>query len=196
MASSSRLADFVYDLAVLGTASMLTYYMMHRVGGGGKAERDRTQKKGARAAMLAQRLLQSRHISRRRGSAPKPATLRLTEYEMEVAADMITPAVGVTFSQIGGLDEQARQLKRSLMLPLQRPNLFRKSKLLRPPTGILLHGPPGTGKTMLARAVAKEANFTFLVLNPARLLSKWCASASRERSSNLRALRPAHSPRP
>ena len=80
---------------------------------------------------------------------------------------------GVNFSSIGGLDEQIKQLRRALLLPIQRPNLFRKSRLLQPPKGVLLHGSPGTGKTMLARAVANEAKYTFICLDPARLLSKW-----------------------
>ena len=149
MAWSHRVADILVDLAVLGVASYLTYCMLGR-SGRRSSDSDRPHKKGTRAAqqsLLTQRLLSRHSRNSRRGLCPnkKPVALRLNEYEIEVAADMLTPSqVGVSFSQIGGLDEQARHLKHSLMLPLRRPNLFGKSKLLRPPTGILMHGPPGT----------------------------------------------------
>ena len=109
-----------------------------------------------------------------------PLSVKLKEHELEVASDVIAPhEIDVTFDDIGGLSEIGRALQRNIILPFTRPDIFRQSKLLRPPKGILLHGPPGTGKTLLARAVAREAKFTFIALNPARLLSKWYGESNR-----------------
>uniref|UniRef100_A0A7S0L4E8 AAA+ ATPase domain-containing protein n=1 Tax=Coccolithus braarudii TaxID=221442 RepID=A0A7S0L4E8_9EUKA len=107
-------------------------------------------------------------------------TIALTDHEMEVAADLVNPKdVSVTFADIGGLAEHARHLRQALLLPLRRPDVFANSRLLSPPKGILLHGPPGTGKTMLARAIASESKCTFLSLNPARLFSKWYGESNK-----------------
>ncbi|BCU67381.1 nucleotidase [Sulfolobales archaeon HS-7] len=67
----------------------------------------------------------------------------------------------VTFTDIGGLDEQIREIKEVVQLPLTNPSIFKEIGI-EPPKGILLYGPPGTGKTMLAKAVARESNATFL----------------------------------
>jgi hypothetical protein len=104
----------------------------------------------------------------------------LREHEIEVAADVVCPDdIDVTFAQIGGLSEQAKQLQQAILLPVRRPLLFAQSKLFRSPKGILLHGPPGTGKTMLVRAIAREARFTFLCVNLARLFSKWYGESNK-----------------
>lgn len=81
---------------------------------------------------------------------------------------------GETLEDIGGLAAVKDELRRLVLLPLQHPRIFFGGpSSLRPPQGILLHGPPGTGKTMLARALASESQVPFLALSPASLESKW-----------------------
>ncbi|PHT28128.1 hypothetical protein CQW23_32268 [Capsicum baccatum] len=80
---------------------------------------------------------------------------------------------GVTFDDIGALESVKDTLKELIMLPLQRPELFSKSQLTKPCKGILLFGPPGTGKTMLAKAVATEAGANFINISMSSISSKW-----------------------
>lgn len=70
---------------------------------------------------------------------------------------------------IGGHEEIIANLKKNLNTILHQP----KSKLIQAPMGILLYGPPGCGKTLLAKAIAKEANLRFLVLPLSVVLDKW-----------------------
>ena len=67
----------------------------------------------------------------------------------------------VRYSDIGGLEEQIKELREVVELPLVKPELF-KEMGIEPPKGVLLYGPPGTGKTMLAKAVATESNAAFI----------------------------------
>jgi transitional endoplasmic reticulum ATPase len=70
----------------------------------------------------------------------------------------------VTYDDIGGMSETIRQLREMVELPLRYPELFTRLGV-DPPRGVLLHGPPGTGKTRLARAVANESEAEFFVIN-------------------------------
>ncbi|XP_054778602.1 LOW QUALITY PROTEIN: uncharacterized protein LOC129286651 [Prosopis cineraria] len=106
------------------------------------------------------------------------------EYEENIRSELI-PAkeIGVTFSDIGALDEIKESLQELIMLPLRRPDLF-KGGLLKPCQGILLFGPPGTGKTMLAKAIANEAGASFINVSMSTITSMWFGEAEK----NVRAL--------
>uniref|UniRef100_A0A7N0UTJ5 AAA+ ATPase domain-containing protein n=1 Tax=Kalanchoe fedtschenkoi TaxID=63787 RepID=A0A7N0UTJ5_KALFE len=96
------------------------------------------------------------------------------EFEKRLLADVIPPNdIGVTFDDIGALEKVKDTLKELVMLPLQRPELFCKGQLTKPCKGILLFGPPGTGKTMLAKAVATEAGANFINISMSSITSKW-----------------------
>ncbi|XP_064990183.1 uncharacterized protein LOC135627797 isoform X1 [Musa acuminata AAA Group] len=96
------------------------------------------------------------------------------EFEKRLISDVIPPDdIGVTFDDIGALENVKDTLKELVMLPLQRPELFCKGQLTKPCKGILLFGPPGTGKTMLAKAVATEAGANFINVSMSSISSKW-----------------------
>ncbi|KAF9448797.1 AAA family ATPase [Macrolepiota fuliginosa MF-IS2] len=76
------------------------------------------------------------------------------------------------YSSVGGLERQISEIRDLLEIPLTRPELFRYFGL-KPPRGILLHGPPGTGKTHLARAIASATKSSVLVINGPELTSAY-----------------------
>lgn len=85
---------------------------------------------------------------------------------------------GVYFSDIGGLEAQIRELYEVVALPLMKPELF-KELGIEPPKGVLLHGPPGTGKTMLAKAVASETNAVFIRVVASEFVNKFIGEGAR-----------------
>ncbi len=70
----------------------------------------------------------------------------------------------VTYEDIGGLDSEITKIREMVELPLKHPEIFERLGI-EPPKGVLLHGAPGTGKTLLAKAVANETNSNFLLIN-------------------------------
>ncbi len=78
----------------------------------------------------------------------------------------------VTYEDIGGLSEEIKKIREMVELPLKHPEIFERLGI-EPPKGVLLHGPPGCGKTLLAKAVANETNSNFLLINGPELMSKY-----------------------
>lgn len=84
----------------------------------------------------------------------------------------------VSWEQVGGLEEQERDIKEVIELPLLKPALFRKIGI-EPPKGILLYGPPGTGKTLLAKAVAASTKSTFIEVVGSELVQKFIGEGAK-----------------
>uniref|UniRef100_A0A8C4R6W6 Outer mitochondrial transmembrane helix translocase n=1 Tax=Eptatretus burgeri TaxID=7764 RepID=A0A8C4R6W6_EPTBU len=100
--------------------------------------------------------------------------LRLSEYETVIATNLVDPlAMRVSWSDIAGLDSIVSDLRDTVILPIQKRSATRRSTLLQPPKGVLLFGPPGCGKTLVARATARESGCRFINLDPSSLTDKW-----------------------
>jgi len=82
----------------------------------------------------------------------------------------------VAYEDIGGLGEQVKKVREMVELPMKRPELFQKLGIT-PPKGILLHGTPGTGKTLLAKAVANEAQVHFISVSAPEVMGKFVGEA-------------------
>ena len=95
--------------------------------------------------------------------------------DLQVLSEPSVAAKGgtrVTYEDIGGLHEAVRRTREMIELPLRHPELFQRLGI-EPPKGVLLHGPPGCGKTLLARAVANESEANFFSINGPEIMSKF-----------------------
>ena len=84
----------------------------------------------------------------------------------------------MSWSEVGGLSDQIREVQEVVELPLKKPELFKKVGI-SPPRGILLHGPPGTGKTSLAKAAAASTNSTFIEIVGSELVQKFIGEGAK-----------------
>lgn len=84
----------------------------------------------------------------------------------------------LTWSKVGGLEQEMQEVKEVIELPLLKPQLFKKIGI-QPPKGILLHGPPGTGKTLLAKAVANSTHATFIEVVASELVQKFIGEGAK-----------------
>ena len=107
----------------------------------------------------------------RGGTKPAAADKQKSEYAARIESEIVDSGPPVTFDDIAGLQDAKRALQEMVILPQLRPDLF--TGLRAPPRGVLLFGPPGTGKTMLAKAVACQSNATFFSISAASLTGRW-----------------------
>lgn len=102
----------------------------------------------------------------------------LREIEPSAIREFFTEIPEVSFADIGGLDEIEQILTEAVKTPLYHPSVYARAKI-RPAKGILLAGEPGTGKTLLAKAIAKEAEVNFIAVSGPELLSKYIGESER-----------------
>jgi SpoVK/Ycf46/Vps4 family AAA+-type ATPase len=108
-------------------------------------------------------------------------TLELNEYETRIALEMVAATdIPVGFKDIAGLDNVIEELRETVIYPLMMPHLYsHASSLLSAPSGVLLYGPPGCGKTMLAKALARESGASFINLHISTLTEKWYGDSNK-----------------
>jgi vacuolar protein-sorting-associated protein 4 len=108
-------------------------------------------------------------------------TEELSDDEKELRAaiegSIITEKPSVTWADIAGMEDAKQALREAVVLPMARPDLFTGAR--KPWRGILLVGPPGCGKTLLAKAAANECNTTFFSADSATLVSKWLGESEK-----------------
>ena len=84
----------------------------------------------------------------------------------------------ISFSDIGGLNDQIRTLRETIELPITNPELFKRVGI-KPPKGVLMYGPPGTGKTLIARALACNVEAKFLKVVASGIVDKYIGESAR-----------------
>jgi len=100
--------------------------------------------------------------------------VRILDRSVDVRAKTmeLIEAPDISYDQVGGLEEQIKEIRETVELPLTSPEIFAEIGI-EPPRGVLLYGLPGTGKTMLAKAVAHESKATFIHMSGSELVHKF-----------------------
>lgn len=204
-AGDRKLGQFFQDLLLVAAAPLLAYYLARQIltrldpEAGAKAE---AQQKAIAASSRLQSIFSNhdredeerehsdsesedesgdRRRRHRYDERDRKKDLVLNTYEQAIAMEVVSPAeIPVAFEDIGGLDDIIEELRESVIYPLTLPHLYSgHSSLLTAPSGVLLYGPPGCGKTMLAKALARESGACFINLHISTLTEKWYGDSNK-----------------
>ncbi|XP_057827521.2 uncharacterized protein LOC131038932 isoform X2 [Cryptomeria japonica] len=119
-----------------------------------------------------------------KGLLPAFDSVEMRTLAESISRDILRGNPDVQWDSIKGLENAKRLLKEAVVMPIKYPKYF--TGLLSPWKGILLFGPPGTGKTMLAKAVATECKTTFFNISASSIVSKWRGIKWRPRSWKIK----------
>ncbi|MEF8783735.1 MAG: proteasome-activating nucleotidase [Haloarculaceae archaeon] len=100
------------------------------------------------------------------------------ETDVRARVMQVDASPDVTYQDIGGIEEQIEEVRETVEMPLKNPGMFEEVGI-EPPSGVLLHGPPGTGKTMLAKAVANQTDATFIKMAGSELVHKFIGEGAK-----------------
>ncbi|CAE6486837.1 unnamed protein product [Rhizoctonia solani] len=167
VAASRDVRKIAVDVAMFAVSNIALYYAFKYVMSSLDPQQEKRKAAKAKSAKVLDRL--------------GVKELELTEYEEIIAAEVIHPSdITTGFEDIGGLDPIISSLRESVIYPLCYPELFASNGgLLGAPKGVLLYGPPGCGKTMLAKALAKESSATFINIAVSVLTNKWYGESNK-----------------
>lgn len=163
----------IADLSVLIGTGLSLYYLVSRllndVEAGPLSGRSKESK--GRQLLQWQKLIEKK---------PELADISLNTYEKTVLSSVVTAdELKVEFGDIGGLDHIIADLHESVVYPLMMPEVYTNNPLLQAPSGVLLYGPPGCGKTMLAKALAKESGANFISIRMSSIMDKWYGESNK-----------------
>ncbi|RKF54518.1 Protein MSP1 [Erysiphe neolycopersici] len=189
----TRKYGLLQDLLLIVVSSFSMYYIAKSVVSNlpmlADSEKEQHEQARLKAASNLRRLDQSKNDNSigecKNGtdsSRRKPKEdLVLDQYENQIALGVVAPDdIPVGFDDIGGLEDIIEELKESVIYPLTMPHLYsQSSSLLSAPSGVLLYGPPGCGKTMLAKALAHESGACFINLHISTLTEKWYGDSNK-----------------
>lgn len=185
--------DYAMDFVMLASVAATTYvlvrnYITPYINTLVDPDREKHEQARIKAKANLQRLRRSQTSEITAGDnsdssrhGPRVEELVLNEYENMVALEVVAPEdIPVGFDAIGGLEDIIEELKESIIYPLTMPHLYSHGgPLLSAPSGVLLYGPPGCGKTMLAKAVAHESGASFINLHISTLTEKWYGDSNK-----------------
>ena len=101
-----------------------------------------------------------------------------SETDVRARVMQVDQSPEVSYADIGGIDEQMEEVRETVEMPIKSPEMFDEVGI-DPPSGVLLHGPPGTGKTMLAKAVANQTDATFIKMAGSELVHKFIGEGAK-----------------
>src|SRR5581483_7456562 len=103
---------------------------------------------------------------------PAGPVLLTAQTSISIAGEGKATEAKLTYEDIGGLGDQVRRIREMIELPLRFPQVFARLGI-DPPKGVLLHGPPGCGKTLIARVIANETDATFWQISGPEIMHKF-----------------------
>ncbi|KAG7662661.1 MSP1 [[Candida] subhashii] len=159
------------DLFVLAGAGLSVYYILNTIINDYLDSSKSKQNEKQGASVLKKLTVSNPHLK----------NITFTQYEKALLNSLVTPEeISIKFEDIGGLGNIIDELREAVILPLTEPGLFSAhSSLIQSPKGVLFYGPPGCGKTMLAKAIAKESGAFFLSIRMSTIMDKWYGESNK-----------------
>lgn len=159
------------DIFVLAGAGLSVYYILNTIINDylDSSKSKQSEKQGT--SILKKLTVNNPHLK----------NVSFNQYEKALLNSLVTPDdISVKFEDIGGLGNIIDELREAVILPLTEPDLFAAHlSLIQSPKGVLFYGPPGCGKTMLAKAIAKESGAFFLLIRMSTIMDKWYGESNK-----------------